>query len=283
MATERIGAGFRYLWYGVNDSDGKFIGQTTTAPTAGNTSGSGMARLAGARTLPVNIPEPDVEPVTGDDEPLVTFEFDSETPISGAFEMAVRNNTFDALIQGTKVETVASDIEISSLDPKDRASQSMCMLLSRRAKSWKSGTKGVKKWENLYVPRCTVKPLFTDIQQRTFTPYQYAINLSRSDRTGWSTVSINLHGTTAASLFPIDSDNPLYQHRFTGDAAETAFTLTYEPITQAKTYVWVNDVLQTETTDYTVSGFVVTFEAGSTPASGAVIVILAEIDESNLS
>jgi hypothetical protein len=283
MAKETIGAGFRYLWYGVNDSDGYFIGSTTTAPAAGNQSGSGMARLAGARTLPINIPEPDVEPVTGDDEPLVTFEFDSETPISGAFEMAVRNNTFDALIQGTKVNTIESDIEVSILDPKDRDSQSMCMLLSRRAKSWQSGTKGVKKWENAYVPRCTIKPLFTDIQQRTFTPYHYAINLSRSDRTGWSTVSINLHGTTAGSIFLIDSDNPLYLHRFTGDAAEVAFTLTYEPVSGAKTYVFVNDVVQTVTTDYTVSGKVVTFEAGSTPASDAVIDILAEIDESNLS
>lgn len=281
--AERIGAGYRYLWYGVNDSDGYFIGSTVTAPVAGNQAGSGMARLSGARTIPLNIPEPDVEVVTGDDEPLVTFEFDSETPISGVFEQAVRNNVFDALIQGTKVETVNSGIQISVLDPKDRASESMCMLLSRRAKSWATGTKGVKKWESLYVPRCTIKPLFTDIQQRTFTPYQYGINLSRSDRTGWSTVSINLHGTTAASLFPIDSDNPLYLHRFTGNAAAVAFTLTYEPVSGAKTYVYVNDVLQTVTTDYTVTGKVVTFEVGSTPAAAAVIVVLAEIDESDLS
>jgi hypothetical protein len=283
MAKETIGAGFRYLWYGVNDSSGYFIGSTTTAPTAGNQSGSGMARLAGARTLPINIPEPSVELVTGDDEPLVTFEFDSETPISGTFEMAVRNNVFDALIQGTSLNTIQSDVEVSVLDPKDRDSQSMCMLLSRRAKSWQSGSKGVKKWENVYIPRCTIKPLFVDIQQRTFTPYQYAINLSRSDRTGWSTVSINLHGTTAGSIFPIDSDNPLYLHRFTGDAAETAFTLTYAPVSGAKTYVFVNDAVQTVITDYTVSSKTVTFEAGSIPASDAVIDILAEIDESNLS
>jgi len=280
MASERIGAGFRYMRYGVNNDDGIFIGGTTTVPVAGNQTGSGMIRLDGARTLPVNIPEPDVEPVTGDDEPMVTFEFDSETPISGAFEMAVRNNTFEALIQGTKVETIG-DADLGILDPKDRASQSMCLLLSRRAKSWATGEEGAKKWENLYIPRCTIKPLYTDIQQRTFTPYQYAINLSRSGRTGWSTVSINLHGTTAASLFPIDSDNPLYQHRFTGDNAEQDFTLTYEPVSGAKTYVYVNDVQQTVTTDYTVSGKVVSFV--SAPASDAVIVILAEIDESNLS
>lgn len=283
MAKKTIGAGFRFNWYGVIDSSGYFIGSTTTAPAAGNQSGSSMLRLDGSRTLPVNIPEPDIVVVSGDDEPMVSFEFDSEDLPNGVLELAQRNNTFDALIQGTKVETIG-DIEMSLLDPKDRDSQSMCLLLSRRAKSWLSGSKGVSKWENIFIPRCTMKPLFTTVEQRTFTPYQYAINLSRSDRTGWSTVSINLHGTTAASLFIIDSDNPLGPlSRFTGDAAETAFTLPYAPVSGAKTYVWVNDVQQTVTTDYTVSGSTLTFEAGSTPASDAVIVVVPEIDESNLS
>lgn len=281
MAKKTIAAGFRYNWYGVIDSNGYFIGGTDTAPAAGNQSGSSMLRLDGSRTLPINIPEPDVEPVTGDDEPMVTFEFDSETPISGVLELAARNNTFDALVQGTKVQTVG-DLEISTLDPKDRESKSMCLLLSRRAKSWLSGSKGAKKWENVFIPRCTIKPLFTDIQQRTFTPYQYSINLSRSDRTGWSTVSINLHGTTAASIFPIDSDNPLGPlARFTGDAAETVFTLPYAPVSGAKTYVFVNDIQQTVTIDYTVSSATLTFVGA--PASSAVIVVLAEIDESDLS
>jgi hypothetical protein len=282
MAEKTIAAGFRYLWYGVVDSSGYFIGSTTTAPSAGDQDGSGVLRLDGARTLPVNIPEPDNVVVSGDDEPMVSFEFDSEDLPNGLFEVAQRNNTFDALIQGTKVESIG-DIEMSVLDPKDRESQAMCMLLSRRAKSWLAGSKGVKKWENVFIPRCTIKPLFTTVEQRTFTPYQYAINLSRSDRSGWSTVSINLHGTTAASIMPIDSDNPLFMQRFTGDAAETGFNLDYAPVSGAKSYVYVNDVKQTVTTDYTVSGSVLTFEAGSTPASAAVIVVLAEIDESNLS
>lgn len=283
MAEKTIAAGFRYLWYGVIDSSGYFIGSTTTAPVAGNQAGSSMLRLDGARTLPVNIPEPDIVVVSGDDEPMVSFEFDSENLPSGAFEVAQRNNTFDTLIQGTTVETIG-DIEMYTLDPKDRESQSMCMLLSRRAKSWLSGTKGVKKWENLFIPRCTIKPLFTTIEQRTFTPYQYAINLSRSDRSGWSTISESLHGTTAASLLPIDSDNPLMPlARFTGDGAETDFTLPFAPVSGAKTYVFVNDVQQTVTTDYTVSSTTLAFEGGSTPASDAVIVVLAEIDESNLS
>lgn len=283
MARKTIAAGFRYLWYGVVDSNGKFIGSTTTAPVAGVAAGSSMLRLDGARTLPVNIPEPSVETVTGDDEPMVQFEFDAEDLPNGTIELAARNNVFDALVQGTLVETVG-DIDITVLDPKDRASQTMCILASRRARSWLAGSKGVKKWENVFVPRCTVKPLGAEIQQRTFTPYQYSVYTSRSDRTGWSTVNINTLGTTAASFFYIDSDNPLGPlARFTGNNSAVAFTLPYAPVSGAKTYVYVDDVLQTVTTDYTVSSKTLTFEVGSTPGTDAVIVVLSEIAESDLS
>lgn len=281
MAEKTIGAGFRYLWYGVVDSSGYFIGSTTTAPAAGNATGSAMLRLDGARTLPVNIPEPDIVVVSGDDEPMVTFEFDPESLPSGIFEMAQRNNTFEALVQGTLVETVG-DLEISVEDPKDRSSQTMCYLLSRRAKSWLTGSKGVKKWESVFIPRATTKPLFATVEQRTFTPYQYGIYLSRSDRSGWSTININNLGTTAAPLMVIDSDNPLMPlARYTGNNAQQNFTLPYAPVSGAKTYVYVNDVLQTVTTDYTVSSKTLAFVAA--PASSAVIVVLAEIAESNLS
>lgn len=283
MARKTIAAGFRYLWYGVVDSNGKFIGSTTTAPAAGAAAGSSMLRLDGARTLPVNIPEPTVETVSGDDEPMVQFEFDAEDLPNGTIELAARNNVFDALVQGTLVETVG-DIDITVLDPKDRSSQTMCMLASRRAKSWITGSKGVKKWENVFIPRCTVKPLGAEIQQRTFTPYQYNVYTSRSDRTGWSTVNVNTLGTTAAPMFYIDSDNPLGPlARFTGDNATVAFTLPYAPVSGAKTYVYVDDILQTVTTDYTVSSKTLTFEAGSTPGTDAEIIVLAEISESDLS
>jgi hypothetical protein len=281
MGKQTIAAGFKINFYGVTDSDGYFIGGTATAPVAGNQTGSGMIRLRGSRTIPLQIPEPTIDTVLGDDEPEVSFEFDADSLPDGVLETSVRSNVFEALAQKTKVRTLG-DLEVSVIAPANRGSESMCYLLSRRAKSWAPGTEGVKKWESVFIPRASTTPLFTNIEQRTFTPYQYKINLSKSGRTGWSTVSTNLHGTTAAPIFPIDSDNPLYLHRWTGDAAETAFTLTYPPVSGAKTYVFVNDILQTVTTDYTVSGKILTFEAGSTPASDAVIIALAEISESDL-
>jgi hypothetical protein len=281
MAKEIIAAGFKYLRYGVIDEDGIFIGSTTTAPAAGTTTNGGVARLAGARTMPIQIGEPVVEPADGDDETLVTFEFDPAGLPNGVFEMAVRNNVFEALTQGTKVNTLSGDAEVSVIDPTDRDSQTMCMLGSRRAKSWKSGEKGSKKWENVYIPNCTIKPLGVAPQQRTFTPYNYAISLSKSDRLGWTTVNNSEHGTTAGSAFYIDTDNPLHLHRGTGDNATTTFDVDFAPVSGAKSYVFVNDLQLEVTTDYTLSGTQFTFLVA--PASDAVIDFLYEVDEADIS
>jgi hypothetical protein len=276
---KRIAAGYRYMRYGVVDSDGKFVGSTTTAPTNGDVNGSGLLRLDGARTLPMQLDEPDVQTVTGDDEPLVTFEFDAESLPSGIFEMAVRDNDFEALAQGTKVNKVGN-IELSVLDPKDRKSQTLVWLLSRRAKSWAAGEKGAKKWNNLLLPQTTVKPLGGTWEQRTFSPYQYAINLSRADQLPWTTVNESEHGTCAASMFPIDSDHPLLFHTWRGDNATTAYTLPIALVSGGSAWVFVDNVRQTTAT---VSGTTVDFSAPGAPGAGAIIVVLWEISEGDCS
>ncbi len=281
MAREIIAAGFKYLRYGVIDNDGIFIGSTTTAPPAGTTTNGGMARLAGARTLPIQIAEPVVEAADGDDETLVTFEFDPAGLPNGVFEMAVRNNIFEALIQGTRIHTLSGDAEVSVIDPADRDSQTMCLLGSRRAKSWQSGEKGAKKWENFYIPNCTMKPLGISPQQRTYTPYNYSIALSKSDMLGWTSVNISEHGTTAVSAAYIDSDNPLHLHRATGDGATTTFDVDFPPVSGAKAHVFVDNVKQAVTTNYTLSGVQFTFLVA--PDDGAVLDVLYEVDEADIS
>lgn len=281
MSREIIAAGFKYLRYGVIDEDGLFVGSTTTAPAAGTTTDGGMARLAGARTMPIQIAEPTVEPADGDDETLVSFEFDPPGLPNGVFEMAVRNNVFEALIQGTKINALSGDAEVSMIDPADRDSQTMCMLGSRRAKSWQSGEKGSKKWENFYIPNCTMKPLGISPQQRTFTPYNYSISLSKSDRLGWTTVNNTEHGTTAIPAAYIDSDNPLHLMRGTGDGATDTFDVDFPPVSGAKSYVFVDDIQQAVTTNYTLSGTQFTFVAA--PDDGAVIDFLYEVDEADIS
>lgn len=276
---KRIAAGYRYLYYGVSDADGRFVGSSTTAPTAGDVTGSGVTRLDGARTLPINIPEAEVLVVSGDDEPEVSFEFDPEDLPSGLFEQSVQNNDFEALVQGTKVDTTGT-IDVSVLDPVDRKSQTMNLLLWRRSKSWLAGEKGAAKWSGMYIPICTIKPLGNAWEQRTFNGYGYSFNVSRSDRLGWTTVNETEHGTTGGSMFPLEADHPLLLRRWTGDNATTVYTLPVALFAGGSAYVSVNDVKQAVTTDYTIAGTAITFVAA--PATDARIIVMWEVDEANL-
>lgn len=280
MATKKvIGAGYRALFYGVVNSSGIFIGSSTTAPAAGNTTGSGMTRLDGARTLPMNIAEPDVLVVSGDDEPKVSFEFDSENLPSGLFEQAVHDMEFEALVQGTAVDE-SGNIAVGVYDPANRDSQSMCLMLWRISKSWKSGERGAKKWEGLHVPQCTIKPLGNAWEQRTFNGYGYSVNASRADRTAWTTINLTEYGTTGASMLPIASDYPFIVWRFTGNNAVTAFTLPYALVSGGTSRVTLNGVYQALTTNYTLTGTALNFVAA--PGSDVVITVIWEVDESVL-
>ena len=279
MAKTIIGAGFHALHYGVLD-DGIFIGGTITVPVAGSATGSPMVRLQGGRLFPVGIPESEIETVLGDDEPEVSFEWDSAELPDAILEMSPRDNTFDALVQGLKIE-ILGDLEGSGYDPKGRAAQPMCLLIHRVAKSWASGNRGAKKWEVRYILACTIKPLLSDVEQRTHSPYRYSVNLSRGDVGFGLSISESVHGTTALSIQVYDSDNPLARTRFTGNAVAATYTLPYTVISAAKTYVFVDQIRQAAAVDYTTSGVSLIFEAGSIPADGSVIDVVYEILEAD--
>jgi len=279
MAKKTIGAGFHACHYGVNNADGIFIGGTTTVPPAGNTAGSAMLRLDGGRIAPLSIPESEIETVLGDDEPEVTFEWDSAELTSGILETSPRDNVFDALIQGTLIQEIG-DIELSAYDPKGRIAQPMCLLVHRLAKSWLSGERGSKKWELRYILSCTIKPLLSNVEQRTHSPYRYSLNLSRGDVGFGMSINETDHGTTAMSIQVVDSDNPMARHRFTGDGATLTYFLTYPVISSAKTYVFVNQILQATPGDYACAGTSLIFVAA--PANDAVIDVIYEVEESDI-
>jgi len=87
-------------------------------------------------------------------------------------------------------------------------------------------------------------------------------------------VSLNLGKSRDTFKFKVFSPNSnLFQYYFDGDGVTTAFTLKYSPIPseqlsgdRQKFYVYVDDVLQVYTTDYSVSGSTLTFV--SAPISG---------------
>lgn len=279
--AKRIGAGYRYIYYGVVNSDGYLIGNSLAGATAGDQTGEGMTRLEGAVTQPLAPGENENLPIPGDDETLTTFDFESATLPAGVIEMAVRDSNFEAIAQGTLVESVGS-IEIGSLQPSANAFTDLAFLFQRRSKKWAAGVKGVKAWEILNAPRSTCSPLFTEYQTRAHNPYRYGVTTSKSDRKSWGdTFTDAVNGTLSAPLVVVDSDNPMHIHAHKGNNSQQAFDLQYTPVSGARSYVFINGVQQALTTDFTLAGNTITFVG--TPADGAIINTFYEVDESNLS
>lgn len=279
--TPRIGAGLDVLFYGVLDTSGRLIGNTATGATNGTI--QGLARLEGARTLPLPNPENARETVSGDNKPLVQFEWPGEELPNGVFEMAVQNLGFNALVQGEKVATVGG-VNMggagSSTDKPD-----MMLLAERQAKKWTPGARGSKAWEGKLALKTQITPLGADIQQRQFSPYRYSVVSSESDRIGFgATFTEVLHGYTSKPILDIESDYAIHAMGGFGDGATVAYTLDYTPQAATSVYVYINNVLLeygVGAGKYTVSGKTITF--GTAPANAAHIGVLYEVQDGQLS
>lgn len=276
MATARIAAGFDYIFYGLTNSNGFLIGSTAAGASAG--AGEGMERLEGARTIPVSIPEDEVVTVTGDNEPLVSFSFPAADLPSGVLEVAARNLDFEALVQGTKVAALG-DLSIGGLAPSGAAKPDVALLLQRAAKKWAEGNRGGGGWEIALVMKSNIAPLFGEMTERAFNAYRYGINMSKSDKATWGASFIEgTHGFTNAPIITIESDNPMHIMAMQGNAVATTLALDFEPVSSAKTLVFINGVRQIG--NWSLSGQTITFNAA--PASGAWVAVLYEVDEADL-
>lgn len=274
-----IAAGFRFLHYGVAGSAGYMIGNTAAGASTGTL--QGLARLEGARTMPVNIPETETLTVSGDDQPLVQFQFDAEDLASGVFQMAVRDAAFEALIQGTAVETLAG-ASFGVLQPDNPSPPDMVLVAQRHSKKWATGVRGVKAWEVTIIPKAQVSPLYTTIEQRAFQPYQYKYTSSKADTKPWgATFTEALNGAQQGAAIVVDSDYPIYMVAIKGDGVTTDFTLPFAPVSAANNMaVFVGQLQKYVTTHWTVSGTTLHFLPA--PGSGVYAHAIFGVDESVL-
>lgn len=282
MAGEnRIGAGLRWIYYGIPNSSGYLQGTTTTPATNGTM--QRMTRLRGGQTFPLTLADPERVPVSGDDEPLVQFTFPGEALPSGNMGLAVHDMDFDALIQGTKVETIG-DIRAGALAPGGLVFQPIMLLIMREAKKFEGSTKGVLTWEAVLLPSVEVTALGPEWTQRTFTPYNYAVSLSKASRALYGgTYTELLRGTTELAIEPFDLENPIEIYGGFGNGAAVNYTLDTAPVSAdgSKTHVYLNGVKQAYTTNYTISGKTLVFAVA--PGSGVHIGYMQEVAAADLS
>jgi len=280
MPDRVIGAGLRFLHYGILDSNGRLIGNTADGATAGDTTGEGLRRLEGAQTFPTQTPQPENVVISGDDAPLVSFTFAAEELANGVIAMAARDYDFEAVVTGTKNRTVGP-LQYIGQDATSSGNVTVSLLGQRVAKEWTPAARGVAKWEWVLITRAEVTPLGSEIAQRTGSPYNYYYTASKGDSplTGL-TFTVSNEGYTQTTILTGRGDNPVYWHSFVGNNSVTDFALPFAPAAGTSLYVAVNGVLQTVTTDYTITGTSLSFT--SAPATDARIVVVFETDEENL-
>ncbi len=280
-----IAAGFKYLHFGQVNTLGYLIGGMELA-VAGDDPVS-LLRLEGAQTAPLSIADDEIITVLGDDEPLVTFDFEAATLPNGVVEMANRNVDFEALAQGTKVQ-VDGFLTLGALQPKGADKTPLMMLAQRRAKTWEAGNRGGAAWEALFALGTRVRPLFAQIQQRTHTPYRYFVNASKVSRKPWGEpFTVTDNGTDAMPLFTLDLDNPIMLEPAIGDGVQDTFVLNHTPLNgSASVQVYVDGVKQVLTTAWTYAEAyrvaTITFTGGHIPDEDSFIVFVLEVDESEL-
>jgi len=277
--TKIISAGADVMFYGVRDGAGYFNGPTATA--VANGSGAGMALLEGVKNAPHSVAEPESVAVTGDNSVLGSFQFEPNELSSFILELATRDLTFEALAQSTLVAT-EGDISLSVIQPKAASYTNIIFLVTGEAQSRASGSIGTPQFETLLIPNATVVPLSRDgFAERAPATYRYRVTCNPVDKLPWGlALSDATNGTTESPAFTMNSENRLHVYRASGDGTTDDFVLTYSPAEASsdKVRVYVDGVLKTYTTDYTVTiaTKTVTFAGGSIPTAGQKIVILYE-------
>lgn len=251
--NRHIVAGFQEAWLGFMDSQGFFIGASTSAPGAGL--GSGMIHVLGVQNASPGIVEGEVVQVPGDDTSLGQFAFDADTLPSFILNMGAFNLNTDALLQGTLVEALA-DIQIGVLQPGAANYPDACLIFQGFAKSKDTGSDGVKAWQQFIFPIVTVQPLDREeFSGRTAGVNRWKVTVQRASRKPWGvTITDVLNGTTNAPILKSTSDNPITFATFTGNSSATTMTLDKTPVSVNKIIIHTGTGQKlTPTTDYTVN------------------------------
>lgn len=272
--TKFIQAGVDLGFWAYIDADGYLIGSTSTAPSAGDRTGSPMLRVTGLQTVTNDIPTPESVPVNGDNRTLGAFVFPGE----GATSFQIAKGAFDQLLTGkmqgtTPVALGTSSITLGHVNPAPIEYPDGAWIFQSDAKKI-DGTTG-SGWAGWIVPFTSSAPGGRE---------SFETRAAANDRV---TVVCNQSAfiPTGMSMFPatdgaetVDARDfsglyPLTMHRHTGNGTEVTFNTAYRPVSVAETVTFVNGYAVTVLSVNT-SVLPYSFTLSAAPANGAKIVTL---------
>lgn len=268
-------AGVERVYWAVNSAAGYPYG---TAGTIANGGDAAMGRLIGTQNVNLPLQAPRQVPIPGDDGNQAVYFFEAESSPSGDMVLANIDLNLWAKSQGINVYA-DGDWDVVVGQPDSPTFNQLTLMTIAQAKSAMPGSVGNAGWMVTTYPRVQIVPMGVQSQSNaTGSNFTHQLIANKFDRLPWGTaLSVNNHGTTKGAQYgPFYSENRVSLHTHVSDASDLSFTLAYTPAaaTAAKIKVYRNGTLLTITTDWSVSGSVITLAAAGT--AGDVVVVRYE-------
>jgi hypothetical protein len=268
--TELIAAGFDTLEYHMLDANGIAAGPSGSI-TAGAT-GSAAGRMRGVKTSDINIPEPDITNITGDDSAQGNFIWSPTTLPGFNIDVAVADLQDEGYFQGTTAEN-SGDLTFGVWQPKDQDFPDFCLIGVSRAKSKMSGSDGVSGYSGIIIPKCNIVPLGrVSFTEREGAVFRYRVAVNMSDGYPWGqTLKTATQGTTGGAVFPWTAENRITIHAWTGNSVVSSFNTQETPASSSvnKMRVFVDKVINSGGVTVTTA----TKTVALVPTPGAVRVV----------
>lgn len=261
--TQLVSAGLDSIHLGFADSAGWFAG---SAKAPSNGADSGGFTVIGPQTANITIPPMERVNIPGSDGRLATFQFDSDSESTIEFETGALDMSIAAATDNKTLDIIDTNYTLLGLRPGARTPQTMWLVMNVQAKSQASASLGVAHWL-VFLMKGELSYLGpSGVANKGAHIHRWSCLINQSSVYPW--------GETPADADTYDgwvlaAENRMRLHRHTGDGSDDEMVLSSTPVSLAKTSLWTAGTLLTRTTNYTLSGTTLTFDAGSIPAAAA--------------
>lgn len=266
-----VAGGARYAQYSLSSSGLPY----GTAPAVDN--GTGMTDIRGFSAASVNLPEPQILQITGEDNVRAAIQFPSNELPSFTMSFADFSGSFMDALQGTTADDAQSTYDFFMLNPEVSEFPDIFLMLTRRSVSTVAGSEG-NGYETVIFPLCTVG--FTNIGDfatgANAAERSVTVTVNRVSQLPWGEPLTSVaHGTTQASGFVVWSEQVPTFDVFTQNGSTTTWTPTKALASNDQVIAW-EDIAGTSavlTGGVTISSGDFTFTAGT---SGEITAFLYE-------
>lgn len=197
-------------------------------------SSAGLYFVKGVRAANVQIPQPDVVTVMGNDRPLGAFLFPPGSLPSFDLDVAVVDLDLAAALEGVKVR----DLDKWALHPvaaTDVTYKDVMLLLSTQAQSKEAGSDGDSLWYHVLIPRARLAYLgLQGVNMRGENIARFRAMVRATDLYPWGeAIDEADEGSTSVPIFEWTSENKVSMDTIHLGDATTEITLSYTPAMSA--------------------------------------------------